>query len=446
MNKFFTNFGKLLFIITIIVVLVFQGYWIWVNFQNKKEEILKNTKSETAQILIQNMLNQSSIKEKLASKNTTNPDASKKVEVYITQPKTKNIINEKIKPQGNGEFYESKMLSTFLYNSLKKSLKHSFKKDVEIDIYIENKTKKKTYPNNHKITNQNTTEPINSLVENNTTYRVHIINLTEITLYEIKEILFFSVFYVLLCVITIVILFRNLNFSQKLLKNKEIFTRNMTHELKIPISTLLIAAEGLEKYNIANEPEGARKYAKSIQRASHQLSTLVEAILQNARADISTEKLSLIPINLLILLEEVKEILSDIITEKKAKIMIRDIDDSVLIKGNHDQMKQILLNLLDNSLKYSEQEPVIIISAKQNRNRILIKIEDNGIGIPEKYFQEIFKPYFRIPNGDLYDVKGFGLGLSFVKNSLKKQNGNIRIIKPESEGTVMELNMPLYES
>lgn len=440
MNKFFTNFGKLLFIITIIVVLVFQGYWIWVNFQNKREEILSNTKSEATQILLQNMLNQYDINDKLINPNVK---VHVKFEVYLSQ--SKKIVNKQLKPQKKGVLYDEKKISQLLYKSLRYNLKKSLKREVQIHLYAENKTVKNTYPANQEITNQNTTEPINSLLQNNTTYRIHIVNMTEIIIHEIKEIIIFSIFYILLFLVTIFLLFRNLNLSHKLLKNKEVFTRNMTHELKIPISTIMIAAEGLEHYDVAEEPESVRKYANTIQRATGKLSSLVDTILQHSRAENNNQELVLDCINLVFLLQEVESDLSGIILKKHAEITFKDIDSNMTVKGNFNQLKQIFSNLIDNSLKYSEKAPHIIITAEKHNHIIIIRIKDNGIGIPEKYMEDVFTPYFRIVHGDIHDVKGFGLGLSFVKTSLKNQHGSIKVLNQKTEGTIMEIRIPAYE-
>ncbi len=444
MKKLFTNFGKLLFIITIIVVLAFQGYWIWINFQNKREEILSKTKSEATQILLQNMLNQYDINDKLIKQKNPNVKVHVKFEVYLSQSDSKKIVNKQLKPQ-KGVLYDEKKISRLLYESLRYNLKKSLKREVQIHLYAENKTVKKTYPANQKITNQNTTEHINSLLQDNTTYRIHIVNMTEIIIYEIKEIIIFSIFYILLFLVTILLLLRNLNLSHKLLKNKEVFTRNMTHELKIPISTITIAAEGLEHYDVAEEPESVRKYANTIQRATVQLSSLVDTILQYTRADNNNEELILERINLVFLLQEVESDLSGIILKKHAEITFKDIDSNMTVKGNFNQLKQIFSNLIDNSLKYSEKAPHIIITAERHNHIILIRIKDNGIGIPEKYMEEVFTPYFRIVNDDTHDVKGFGLGLSFVKKSLKNQHGSIKVVNQKTEGTVMEIRIPAYE-
>lgn len=446
MNKLFTHFGKLLFVLTILVVLAFQGYWIAVSFQNKKEEILERTRSEMTQLLVDNMLNDPPLKQKLSKNDDYRNNATgkkEKIQVFIRE-KEKEVVNKSFKQQNN-TFYKDEKLDLFLYTSMKSTLKKLLNKDAEISLFYEGKKITRTYPKNIEIDNKNTTAPVNSLLGNNTTYRIHIENMTSLVISEIKETIIFSVLYILLFLVTIFVLFKNLMFNQKLLKNKEIFTRNMTHELKIPISTILIAAEGLEKYDIAKEPESAKKYAGMIQRAGNQLSQLVESILQHARADYNSEKLPLTSINLVNLLEDVKENLSGIIQKREAKIIIINIDHTINIKGNYEQLRQVFSNLIDNSLKYSENKPKVLISAEKTGNTVIIRIQDNGTGIPEKYIEDVFTPYFRIVNDDTHDVKGFGLGLSFVRKSLMNQGASIKIIKQKAEGTTMEIKIPTHE-
>lgn len=441
MNKISTHFGKLLFVLTIFVVLVFQGYWICISFQNKKEEILERTRSEMIQLLVNNMLNEPILKQKLNKKNR--PNKKENIEVFISEP-TKKMVNKSFKQQ-NTLFYSDEKLDLLLYISMKSTLKKMLNKDAEITILYEGKKIKRTYPKNAETTDKNTTAPLNSLLGLNTTYRIHIENMTSLVISEIKEAIIFSVLYILLFLVTIFILFKSLIFHQKLLKNKEIFTRNMTHELKIPISTILIAAEGLEKYDVTNEPESAKKYAGMIQRAGRQLSQLVESILQHARSDHNTEKLPLTSINLAHLLEDVKENLSGIIHKKEAKISTINIDQNIHVKGNYEQLTQVFSNLIDNSLKYSANSPLVLISAEKMGNNVLIRIKDNGLGIPEKYTEDVFSPYFRIVNDDTHDIKGFGLGLSFVRKSLMNQGASIKIIRQKTEGTTMEIKIATDE-
>lgn len=445
MNKFFVSFGKPLFILTIIVVLTFQGYWIVVNYENKKVEILERTQSEATQLLLMNMLKSPALQEKLDKTNKKgNKSKAENIEVYVSAPKTK-VIDERLKVPDGGLFYKDEKLDYILYASVRKILKTFLKKDTEIQIYFEGKDVKRTYPKGVTIRDQNTTKTINSFQQDSNKYRIHIVNMSAVAIYEIKEIIFFSIFYVLLFLITILILFKSLVFNRNLLQNKEVFTRNMTHELKIPISTILIATEALETYTIEEEPANVKKYAGAIQRAANQLSFLVDSILQHARSSNSNEKLVLSSVNLLSLVQEVEVDLAHIVLKKKAEINSGNVDENVEIKGNRVQLRQIFLNLLDNALKYSERDPRIIISAEKKSNIVTIRIQDNGIGIPEKYREEIFAPYFKIMNDNTHNVKGFGLGLSFVRESLKKQGGSIRVLKQKTEGTTIEIKIPAYE-
>ncbi|BFM44297.1 hypothetical protein CFS9_29380 [Flavobacterium sp. CFS9] len=445
MNKFFVSFGKPLFILTIIVVLTFQGYWIVVNYENKKVEILERVQSEATQLLLMNMLKSSALQEKLDKINKKgNKSKAENIEVYVSAPKTE-VIDERLKVPDGGLFYKDEKLDYILYTSVRKILKTLLKKDTEIQIYFEGKDVKRTYPKGVTITDQNTTKTINSFQQDSNKYRIHIVNMSAVAIYEIKEIIFFSIFYVLLFLITIFILFKSLVFNRNLLQNKEVFTRNMTHELKIPISTILIATEALEAYTIEEEPADVKKYAGAIQRAANQLSFLVDSILQHARSSNSNEKLVLSSVNLLSLVQEVEVDLAHIVLKKKAEINFGNVDENVEIKGNRVQLRQIFLNLLDNALKYSERDPRIIISAEKKSNIVTIRIQDNGIGIPEKYREEIFAPYFKIMKDNTHNVKGFGLGLSFVRESLKKQGGTIRVLKQKTEGTTIEIKIPAYE-
>ncbi|WP_202704053.1 sensor histidine kinase KdpD [Flavobacterium sp. UGB4466] len=441
MNKFFVSFGKPLFILTILVVLTFQGYWIRVNYENKKREILERTQSEATQILLMNLFKEPALKQKIEK---ANKSKTKKVEVFVSEPKVE-VVKQYLKVSNTGLLYQHEKLDYFLYTSVRKRLKAFLKKEAEIQVYFEGKNVKRTYPKGIVITDQNTTKTINSFVQENNKYRIHIVNMAGVVIYEIKEIIFFSIFYVFLFLITIFILFRSLIFNRNLLQNKEIFTRNMTHELKIPISTILIATEALETSKVEEEPANVKKYAAAIHRAADQLSLLVDSILQHARSSNSKEQLILSSLNLLSLVKEAGEDLAHIVLKKKAEIVFEDVDKNLQIKGSRIQLKQIFLNLFDNALKYSERDPRIIISAGKMNNTVTIRIQDNGIGIPEKYREEIFAPYFKIMNDDTHNVKGFGLGLSFVRESLKKQGGSIKVLKQKTEGTLIEIKIPAYE-
>lgn len=445
MYNFFIRFGKPLLILTIVVVSIFQGYWLWNTFQSKKKELLDQTKIEIQQILLDKLMDE--LAKNPETRSALGKQDSSIKNSYKTNKNAEVIVLESNNLKKTGQIKKLNVpdlkTDSLLYSSIEKAMPVLFRYG-DIIVYSKAKQVVSTYPRGQAVYIENTTEEVSKLYDKGT-FSIHIKNLFTTTIYSISGAILFSIFYMILFIGTLFMIYRNLLLNQKILKNKEVFTRNMTHELKIPVSTILIAAEGLEKYDITNEPEGAKKYANIIQRAANKLSSLVEAILQNARADEATEKIDLNSVNLLSLLHEVQDNLSIITEDKQAEIRLMNIGEDMNIKGNYEQLKQIFINLYDNSLKYSDKKPVINVSAVKKNKQIIITIQDNGIGIPRKYEKEIFDPYFRIMNNDLHDVKGFGLGLSFVKSSLKKQNGNIRLLHSTTEGTTIELNIPSYE-
>lgn len=451
MRIFFERFGKsILFAFTILLVLAFQSYWLWNNFQNHKRDILEQTEVKMQQTLMNELFFKKALKNDKSMDDDMKAKVAEKVSEIININNIKNFDGEiSIVSSGNNLVYNNKTsntapkLDSMLYFAMKPYMQKTYS-NPDFTVYFEDKKIKKTYPEKRVFKNENTTRPIHSLSKPTDTFRIHIENLSYIVFSKMYDEILFSLLYLMLFLGTVFLLFNNVKINRRLLKNKEIFTRNVTHELKIPISTIMIAAEGFEKYNIIEEPEAAKKYINTIKRAGNQLSFFVESILQHAKAENGHTKSSENPINLLDLLEDVKSILSEIILEKRATIVFQNISEDVSIKGDYDQMRQVFLNLFDNSIKYSVRQPEIIVNCQTMIDRIIIKIQDNGTGIPQKYVEEIFEPYFRATTGDIHDVKGFGLGLSFVRSVLKNQNGKIRVLESTSNGTIMELNFAAY--
>jgi two-component system phosphate regulon sensor histidine kinase PhoR len=128
--------------------------------------------------------------------------------------------------------------------------------------------------------------------------------------------------------------------------------------------------------------------------------------------------------------------------ERHASIELIQATGKLFVTGNRTQLTHAIVNLLDNSLKYA-QHPKIIVSASAEARSCLISIKDNGIGIEKKYFKHIFKKYYRIPTGNIHNVKGFGIGLNFVKKVIDAHNGRIEVSSVTGKGTEMKIQLPL---
>ncbi|HUH34602.1 MAG TPA: HAMP domain-containing sensor histidine kinase [Moheibacter sp.] len=439
-----------LVVFTIVFVVFFQSYWLLNAYENQKNEILTQISLEVQRVLTNELIIQ----------NTSRVDEVFDDEIKsVIRDKLSDIINVHSLSELGGELmitvdgeddegdkvvYSNKnhrevvQFDSLIYGEVQSYIQKTYK-DAKFVVYFEYENELKTYPKNSVIQSANTTESIKSLSSPLYSVRVHVVNLPSVILEKMYDKILFSVLYIVLFLSTVFLLNYNVKINRRLLKNKEIFTRNVTHELKIPISTIMIAAEAFEKYDLVKEPKAAKKYIHTIKRASEQLSFFVDSILQHAKAENGGEKMEVI--NLLELLEEVKTSLSQIIHEKKVSILFENIPKDLCIQGDFSAMKQVFLNLFDNSIKYSVESPKIIVKAERAKDRVVLKVIDNGIGIPKDHLEDVFSAYFRVANKDVYDVKGYGLGLSFVKSTLKNQNGHVRIVESSPLGTIIELNI-----
>jgi len=220
------------------------------------------------------------------------------------------------------------------------------------------------------------------------------------------------------------------------------FINNMTHELKTPISTIGISANVISDSEISNEPERLAKYASIISNQNKRLENQVEKVLQSTlsekgRINLTIEKLQL------------DELLSEIINgfdlkarEKNGEIIFNTDNETKYFCADKNHFENLIFNLLDNAIKYCKTNPNVIVSAVLKKKNIYLSVEDNGIGIDPKYREKIFKKFFRIPTGDIHDVKGFGLGLNYVKNIVKAHKWKIRLESEQGSGSKFVIIMP----
>jgi len=225
---------------------------------------------------------------------------------------------------------------------------------------------------------------------------------------------------------------------KKLSEIKNEFIDNMTHELKTPISTISLACEALMDKDF--KKVGSRdKYINIINDENKRLGGQVENVLSIAKSEKSNYKLDLKELC-------VHKIIKDSININKFKIQKRggiikhDLKaDSSFILGNYDHLLNVFNNLLDNSNKYSLENPIIKISSSNNKGFMEILISDQGIGIKNSSIDKIFDKFYREPQGNIHNVKGFGLGLSYVKNILNKHKASISVESVVNKGTIFKM-------
>ncbi|MCD1118802.1 sensor histidine kinase [Chryseobacterium turcicum] len=217
------------------------------------------------------------------------------------------------------------------------------------------------------------------------------------------------------------------------------FINNMTHEFKTPLSSILLASEALSKQELIKENAKLQTYTSIIINQSYKLNNHIEKILNIAKNDASG--LSLKP-QKIILLPFIQEI-ADTIKHKNENISIEiDIDSTISIIADEFHFTNIVYNILDNSIKYCETKPKILISSNKDSKGLYLKFKDNGMGIPAKNMAHIFDKFYRVNTSKSEEINGFGLGLFYVKKIVQQHNWKISVENNTDQGITNTLFFP----
>lgn len=233
-------------------------------------------------------------------------------------------------------------------------------------------------------------------------------------------------------------------FSQKKLSEiKSDFINNMTHEFKTPISTVSLALEALLKFDIRKDEEKALQYLQIAEGENQRLGLMVEKVLNVAASEKRELKLKKENINFHELVLNATQQMEMQIHEKGGKIHCHlDAIDADII-GDQVHLTNVIYNLIDNACKYTQNAPIIEISSENVNGHILVHVKDNGIGIPSQHQNAIFEKFYRIPTGNVHNVKGFGLGLSYVSLIVQKHLGELGLQSKEGQGSTFSIAFPI---
>lgn len=220
------------------------------------------------------------------------------------------------------------------------------------------------------------------------------------------------------------------------------FINNMTHEFKTPISTISLSSEVLMKPETLNNHDRIFRYSKIIHDENNRLKNMVERLLQMATLDMADYSLSKAENDLHDVINQCIDRFLLVINEKNGKISCDLKATEKRVSGDKIHLSNIISNLVDNAIKYSVEPPEINISTRNVRKGIVIKVEDNGIGMSMESQKQVFNKFYRVSTGNLHDVKGFGLGLNYVKIMVAAHNGKIKLESQLGKGSSFELFLP----
>ena len=221
------------------------------------------------------------------------------------------------------------------------------------------------------------------------------------------------------------------------------FINNMTHEFKTPISTIAISTEVLKDPGIIHTPERLLNYATIIQNENQRLKQQVERVLQMARIEKEDVGLKKENADIHELIREAVKGTTLTLNEKKGSLTLELTATPSIASVDKLHFTNVIYNLLDNAIKYTKEVPRIIIRTKTDNNLILLEVEDNGIGVKEEEQQKIFHRFYRVSTGNLHDVKGFGLGLNYVKLIMEAHKGKIKVVSQPEKGSTFKLVVPI---
>lgn len=247
---------------------------------------------------------------------------------------------------------------------------------------------------------------------------------------------------VVIIIVVLVIMFRTILEQKKLSELKSDFISNMTHEFKTPISTIALACEAATDKDVVGDRQEDHKlapYFNMIKTENKRLELLVESILQSAVVDKGEIKANITEVNLSEVVKELAQNAQFRIQPLGGKIKVIEEHNPCIIKSDRIHLTNLVANILDNAVKYSKDEPKIEIILINDNKEVSFSVSDKGIGIQKEFVPKIFDKLFRVPTGNVHNVKGFGLGLSYVKSICDTYGWNIEVKTQYGEGTTFRV-------
>ena len=235
----------------------------------------------------------------------------------------------------------------------------------------------------------------------------------------------------------------NVIFRQKKISEmKTDFINNMTHEFKTPIATISLAADSITSPMVASHPDKIQRFAKIIKQENKRMNSQVEKVLQMALIDKREFSLKLSDLNLHSIVHRAVENISLQVEKREGEALMELNAENPVIEGDSTHISNIVNNLLDNANKYTPENPKIVVQTRNVSNGVEVIVKDNGVGMTKEAKKHIFDKFYRVHTGDLHDVKGFGLGLSYVKAMMTAHKGHIDVKSELGKGSSFILFFP----
>lgn len=276
---------------------------------------------------------------------------------------------------------------------------------------------------------------------NKRAYRLWVEPTHTLVLQQMRGILSTSLFIILILGVSFWFLIRIILRQKSVEEMKEDFTHNITHELKTPIAVAYAASDALLNFNGAEKPEKRQSYLRIVQAQLKQLGGLVEQILSMSMEQRKDFRLNYETIDLRPMLETL--IGQHRLKAGKPTEFKLAMEADITLRADRMHLFNIVSNLMDNAIKYSGEKASISISATRSNTHATLKITDQGIGIPADKQKHLFDKFYRVPTGNLHNVKGYGLGLYYVKTMIEQHKGTVTVESGPGKGSTFTIQLPI---
>jgi two-component system phosphate regulon sensor histidine kinase PhoR len=267
--------------------------------------------------------------------------------------------------------------------------------------------------------------------------------LRNIALAQMRWMIAGAIFFTIVIIAAFFVTVRALLRQKKLSEIKNDFINNMTHEFKTPLATISLAVDALKNEKVIQDRQKSEYFTGIIKEENRRMNKQVETILQASLLDRQEQQLNLSSIHAHEVIQEAMENFQLQLDGKGGRSELQLHAKNDLINADEVHFTNLVSNLIDNAIKYSKDNPFIRISTHSTPKSLVIRFEDNGIGMSKETQRRIFEKFYRAHTGNLHNVKGFGLGLSYVKTIVEAHQGKIKVDSVVGKGTTFTLEFPL---
>jgi len=438
-------------IAALICMLLFQSYWLHAVFVRQRGQLLRTAENVLrTNVLYQDVNAMITITDETATADPVQDSVvdaqgekpSGMIKIYIEDSILPDSLLEQITQLSQQPSEKPEASLENLYGKIRDELTSAYP-GLQFKLVRSKKGEISSYPENTLSAGSTSTKMIFSQSQPDNAYQLSFPAINAAVWVDIIPSIVLSVLYLVVCVSAVILLIYSHQKAKKLMQLKDDFTHNMTHEFKTPIATLYAATEALGKYNQIDDKETAREYIGLMQGDLERLSAMTDAILNHAKLTDGKMILHRETILLEPLLRQLEQQFKLQFEKSGARIDLSRIPADIQIEGDLYHLSAVFSNLIDNALKYTKNPAEISVSAEKTGEKVRILFSDRGTGIPEKHKNQVFEPYFRISEGDRHEVKGYGLGLSYVREMINLHRGTISLVYDHPGTTTFEITLPL---